>query len=68
MQINYLAAIVKDADNSSTLMLQAVKSIGKVKDKSAIPVLREIIETHQNQAVRKQAGQALSHVMARQYE
>ena len=68
LQINYLAAVVKDADNSSALMLQAVKSMGKVKDKFAIPVLHEIIETHQNQAVRKQAGRALSHVMARQYE
>lgn len=68
LQINYLSAIVKDPDNSSTLMLQAVKSIGRVKDKSAIPVLSDIIENHQNQAVRQQAGRALSHVMARQYE
>ena len=68
LQINYLAAVVRDSDNGPTLMLQAVKSIGRVKDKSAIPVLREIIETHRNQAVRKQAGRALSHVMARQYE
>ena len=68
LQINYLSAIVKDPDNSSTLMLQAVKSIGRVKDKSAIPVLSDIIENYQNQAVRQQAGRALSHVMARQYE
>lgn len=68
LQINYLSAIVKDPDNSSTLMLQAVKSIGRVKDKSAIPVLSDIIKNHQNQAVRQQAGRALSHVMARQYE
>ncbi len=68
LQINYLAAVVQDADNSPTLMLQAIKSIGRVKDKFAIPVLRNIIENHQNQAVRQQAGRALSHVMARQYE
>ncbi len=67
-QIRYLSTVVRDPANSSTLMLQAVKSIGQVKDKSAIAVLQEIINTHSNQAVRKQATRALSHVLARQYE
>ena len=68
LQIRYLAAVVGDLDNSTTLMLRAVKSMGQVKDKSSIPVLRKIIETHQNAAVRKQATRVLSHVLARQYE
>ena len=67
-QIGYLAAVVRDSDNTPTLMLRAVKSIGQVKDKPSIPVLQEIIETHRNQAVRKQATRVLSHVLARQYE
>ena len=67
-QINYLAAVARDPDNSPTLVLQAVKSMGRVKDKSAIPVLRELIENHRHDGVRKQAIIVLSHVMARQYE
>ena len=67
-QIGYLAAVVQDSDNPPTLMLRAVKSIGQVKDKSSTPVLQEIIETHRNEAVRKQATRVLSHVLARQYE
>ena len=67
-QIRFLAAVVSDPDNSPALMLRAVKSIGQVKDKSAIPVLRQIIATHSNAAIRKQATRALSHVLARQYE
>jgi len=68
LQIRYLAAVVRDPDNSPTLMLRAVKSMGQVKHKSSIPVLRQILETHPNQAVRKQATRVLSHVLARQYE
>ena len=67
-QIRYLSAVVKDPDNSPALMLRAVKSMGQVKHKSSIPVLREIIETHTNQSIRKQAARVLSHVLARQYE
>lgn len=67
-QIGYLAAVVRDSDNTPTLVLRAIKSMGQVKDKSSIPVLQEIIETHRNEAVRKQATRVLSHVLARQYE
>ena len=67
-QIRYLSAVVRDPNNSSTLMLRAVKSMGQVKDKSAIAALQEIITTHSNPAIRKQATRALSHVLARQYE
>ena len=67
-QIRFLAAVVSDPNNSPALMLRAVKSIGQVKDKSAIPVLRQIIATHSNAAIRKQATRALSHVLAQQYE
>ena len=67
-QIRYLSAVIKDPDNSPTLMLRAVKSMGQVKHKSSIPILREIIETHTNQSIRKQAARVLSHVLARQYE
>ena len=42
-QIGYLAAVVGDAENSSTLMLQAIKS-RTVKDQSAIAALKTIIE------------------------
>ena len=68
LQISYLASVVRDPDNSNSLALQAIKSIGRVKDKSSIPVLREVIETHQSPAVRKQAIRILSHVLASQYE
>lgn len=68
LQIRYLSAVVQDSDNSNTLVLRAVKSIGQVKDKSSIPILHRVIETHPNSAVRKQAGRVLSHVLARQYE
>jgi HEAT repeat protein len=68
LQVQYLAAVVREASTSPTLALKAVKSLGQVKDKSAIPVLREIMETHRNPAVRKQATRVLSHVLARQYE
>ena len=67
-QVRYLAAVVDDPDNSTTLVLRAVKSIGQVKDKSAIPVLTRLIESHSHDGIRKQAIRALSHVMARQYE
>ena len=59
---------MRDLNNSAPLMLRAVKSIGQVKDKSAIAALQEIINTHSNQAVRKQATRVLSHILARQYE
>ncbi len=67
-QINYLSAVVSDPDNSPTLMLRAVKSMGQIKDRSAIAALQQIIETHSNQTIRKQAARVLSHVLARQYE
>ena len=67
-QISYLAAIVGDAENSSALMLQAIKSMGQVKDLSAIGALETIIETHSNQSVRKQATRVLSHILAHRYE
>ena len=67
-QIGYLSAVVGDAENSSTLMLQAIKSMGQVKDLSAIAALKTIIETHSNQSVRKQATRVLSHILARRYE
>ena len=67
-QIGYLSAVVGDPENSSTLMLQAVKSMGQVKDQSAITALNSILETHSNQSVRKQATRVLSHILARQYE
>ena len=67
-QIGYLANVVGDAENSSTLMLQAIKSMGQVKDLSAIAALNTIIETHSNQSVRKQATRVLSHILARRYE
>jgi len=67
-QIGYLATVVGDPENSPTLMLQAVKSMGQVKHKSSIPALRQIIENHPDPAIRKQATRVLSHVLARQYE
>lgn len=67
-QIAYLAAVVRDPGSSETLVLRAVKSMGRVKDPSSVPVLREIIETHRSPAVRRQATRVLSHVLARQYE
>ena len=67
-QIAYLVPVVGDVENSPALMLAAVKSIGRVKDKSAIPILRHVGETHPHAAVRKQAAEALSRVLARQYE
>lgn len=68
LQIGYLAALLRAPNTSSTLALRAVKSIGQVKDKSAVPVLREVMATHRDQAVRLQAERVLSHVLARQYE
>ena len=68
LQIGYLATVVRDPNNSNTLVLRAIKSIGQIKDKSSIPVLREAIETHPSSTVRKQAIRVLSHVLARQYE
>jgi HEAT repeat protein len=67
-QIRYLSAVAEDPDNSHTLALRAVKSIGQVKDKSALPALRRIAENHGSPAVRRQATRVLSHVLARQYE
>lgn len=67
-QIFYLSSVVRSSDNSPTLMLKAVKSMGQVKDKSAIAALQEIINNHSNTAVRKQATRVLSHVLAQQYE
>ncbi len=67
-QIFYLSSVVRDQDNSPTLILRAVKSMGQVKDKSAIPPLQQLIETHPNKAVRKKATQVLSHLLGQQYE
>ena len=67
-QISYLARLVRDPSSSPTLVLRAVKSMGRVKDKSSIPVLAELIVTHAHDGIRKQATRLLSHVMARQYE
>lgn len=67
-QIGYLAAVARDADSSPTLVLRAVKSMGQVKDRSSVPVLHELLETHPHDGIRKQATRVLSHVLARQYE
>jgi hypothetical protein len=67
-QIFYLSSITRNTDNSPTLMLRAVKSMGQVKDKSAVAALQEIINDHPSRALRKQATRALSHVLAQQYE
>ena len=67
-QVRYLAAVAEDPENSSTLALRAVQSIGRVKDKTALPALRRLAETHANPAVRRQATRVLSHVLARQFE
>ncbi|MBI2505128.1 MAG: HEAT repeat domain-containing protein [Candidatus Latescibacteria bacterium] len=68
LQIRYLSALLREPRASSTLALRAVKSIGQVKDRSAVPVLREVIANHRDEAVRLQATKVLSHVLARQYE
>ncbi len=68
LQIRYLSALLRDPRASSSLALRAVKSIGQVKDRSSVPVLREVIANHQDEAVRLQATKVLSHVLARQYE
>jgi HEAT repeat protein len=68
LQIRYLSALLRDPGASSTLALRAVKSVGQVKDRSAVPVLREVIANHPDEAVRLQATKVLSHVLARQYE
>ncbi|MFA6108628.1 MAG: HEAT repeat domain-containing protein [Candidatus Latescibacterota bacterium] len=67
-QIAYLAQLARDPASNATLTLQAVRSIGQVKHKSAIPVLRELAASHRDPAIRKQATRVLSHVLARQYE
>ena len=68
LQIRYLSALLRDRRASSSLALRAVKSIGQVKDRSAVPILREVIANHPDEAVRLQAAEVLSHVLARQYE
>ena len=67
-QITYLAALALDGDSSESLVLKAVKSMGRVKDHASIPPLRQLVTTHPSMAVRKQATQVLSHVLASQYE
>ena len=67
-QIAYLSVVARDPDSSPTLVLRAVKSMGQVKDRSSVPVLRELLETHRHLGIRKQATRVLSHVLARQYE
>lgn len=68
LQIRYLSALLRDRRASSSLALRAVKSIGQVKDRSSVPILREVIANHPDEAVRLQATKVLSHVLARQYE
>jgi HEAT repeat protein len=68
LQIRYLGALLRDPGASSSLALRAVKSVGQVKDRSAVPLLREVIANHPDEAVRLQATKVLSHVLARQYE
>ncbi|MEW6755524.1 MAG: HEAT repeat domain-containing protein [Candidatus Latescibacterota bacterium] len=67
-QVQLLGQVATDPATPVALALQAVKSLGRVKDKSAIPVLRQVVESHPSPAVRKQATGVLSHVLARQYE
>lgn len=67
-QIAYLAALARDPDSSNTLVLKAVKSMGRVKDHAAIGPLQQLVASHPSLAVRKQATRVLSHVLARQYE
>ena len=67
-QIGHLSTIATDPSNGATLILRAVKSIGQIKDKSAIPILERIIATQTHPAIIKHATRVLSHVMARQYE
>ena len=68
LQIRYLSALLREPQASSSLALRAVRSVGQVKDRSAVPVLREVIASHPDEAVRLQATKVLSHVLARQYE
>jgi HEAT repeat protein len=68
LQIRYLSALLREPRASSSLALRAVTSVGQVKDRSAVPVLREVIANHPDEAVRLQATKVLSHVLARQYE
>ncbi|MBM3277973.1 MAG: HEAT repeat domain-containing protein [Candidatus Handelsmanbacteria bacterium] len=68
LQIRYLSALLRDPGASSSLALRAVRSVGQVKDRAAVPVLREVIANHRDEAVRLQATKVLSHVLARQYE
>ncbi|MDA0333532.1 MAG: HEAT repeat domain-containing protein [bacterium] len=67
-QITYLAALVLDGESSETLVLQGVKSMGRVKDHASIVPLQRLVATHRSLAVRKQATKVLSHVLAQQYE
>lgn len=67
-QIAYLSALVSDPESSDTLVLRAVKSMGRIKDHSSIPSLRQLVETHRSVTVRKQAIRVLSHVLAKQIE
>jgi len=67
-QIHFLAVVARDPESSPTLVLRAVKSMGRVKDKSAAPVLQELMETHPHAGVRQHATRVLSHILARQYE
>lgn len=67
-QIHFLATVARDPDSSPTLVLRAVKSMGQVKDKSAVPVLQELMANHPHTGIRKHATRVLSHILARQYE
>ncbi|MEE2657981.1 MAG: HEAT repeat domain-containing protein [Candidatus Latescibacterota bacterium] len=67
-QIRYLTLLVNKSSTSETLTLKAVKSLGRIKDRSSIPALQQLLGTHPSLTVRKQATLVLSHVLARQYE
>ncbi len=68
LQIRYLSALLRQPRAGSSLALRAVKSLGQVKDRSAVPVLQEVVAGHPDEAVRLQATKVLNHVLARQYE
>jgi hypothetical protein len=67
-QVSYLARLLRDPETEPQLALAAVRALGQVKHRSAIPILEEVARGYRNDAVRKQASRALSHVLARQYE
>jgi HEAT repeat protein len=67
-QVAFLSIVVRDRDSADALVLRAVKSMGQVKDKSAIPALHELLQGDPSPTVRKQATGVLSHLLSSQYE